>query len=348
MGYIMALSLTGEETVSEKNIRWGIIGAGVIAHKMAEAINLESGCELVAVASKSPEKADAFAREYDIAAETYQSLVDRSDVDVIYIATTHNFHAENALLALEHGKHLVIEKPFTVNAEQARLLQRTAQDNDCFMMEAIWTRFLPSMSKLRETLQNGTVGEIKVASINFGGIAPDHYRPRLFDPALAGGVTLDMGIYPLSMLCYLLGELPKETHASCRFSDTGVDEIASYQFVFPSGCIATVNTSFNLLMRQEALFFGDRGSIEYPEFQQSDSFTVKRIEDREIANEEILTATNADNGFVYQVREAARCLRAGLLESPVIPVAESVDIMAVLDDIRRQLPLRYDFEEQGD
>lgn len=333
--------------MSDRVIRWGIIGAGVIAHKMAEAIQLEAGNELVSVASKSPDKAEAFAREYAIEADTYPSLVARADVDVIYIATTHNFHTSNALMALEHGKHLVIEKPFTVNAEQARQLKETAEAHHCFLMEAIWTRFLPSMKALRDAIRNHTIGDIKVASINFGGIAPDQYRPRLFDPALAGGVTLDMGIYPISMLCYVLGERPSVMQATARFSDTGVDEIASYQFVFPSGCIATVNTSFNLLMRQEALFFGDKGYIEYPEFQQSDAFTIKRIKEREVASEETIRTEHADNGFVYQVREAARCLRAGLRESPIIPVTETVEIMAVMDEIRRQLPLHYDCEGNG-
>lgn len=331
--------------MSDQAIRWGIIGAGIIAHKMAEAINSESGCELVAVASRTPAKAQGFAQEHGIDAETYQSLVERADVDVIYIATTHNFHAENALLCLEHGKHLVIEKPFTVNAAEAHLLQQTAKANGCFLMEAIWTRFLPSTAKLRETLQGGAIGEVKLASVNFGGVAPEHYRGRLFDPALAGGVTLDMGVYPISMLCYLLGEVPKVTGATCRFSDTGVDEVASYQLAFPSGCIATVNTSFNLLMPHLSSFFGDKGYIEYPKPQESGGFVVKYLNGSELTGEEAVSTENAENGFIYQTREAARCIREGLLESPVIPVTESVAIMEVLDAIRRELPLRYEFEQ---
>ncbi|WP_027328987.1 Gfo/Idh/MocA family protein [Marinimicrobium agarilyticum] len=330
--------------MAEQTVRWGIIGAGIIAHKMADAIRLEEGCELVAVASRTAEKAEAFAREYDIAAETYPSLVERADVDVIYIATTHNFHADNAAFCLEHGKHVVVEKPFTVNATEARRLQEMAEAKGCFLMEAIWTRFLPSMIKLRETLQNGTVGEVKVATVNFGGVAPEHYRGRLLDPALAGGVTLDMGIYPVSMLCYALGEVPSVNGASCRFSDTGVDEVASYQLSFPSGCLATVNTSFNLLMPHLASFYGDRGYIEYPHFQNLGDFTVKHLEGAELTGEETIHTENAENGFVYQAREAARCIREGLRESPVIPVEETVRIMDVLDEIRRQLPLRYDFE----
>lgn len=331
--------------MSDQTIRWGIIGAGIIAHKMAEAIKLESGCELVAVASRTPIKAEGFAREHGIDAETYESLVARADVDVIYIATTHNFHADNAVLCLEQGKHLVIEKPFTVNAAEARLLEQTAKANGCFLMEAIWTRFLPSTAKLRETLQGGAIGEVKLASINFGGVAPEHYRGRLFDPALAGGVTLDMGIYPISMLCYLLGEVPKVTGATCRFSDTGVDEVASYQLAFSSGCIATVNTSFNLLMPHLSSFFGDKGYIEYPRFQELGDFTVKYLNGSKQIGEEIISIDNAENGFIYQTREAARCIREGLLESPVIPVAETVAIMDVLDEIRRKLPLQYTFEK---
>jgi len=330
--------------VTEQTVRWGIVGAGIIAHKMADAIGQEKGCELVAVASRTPGKAEAFARECGIAAETYQSLVDRPDVDVIYIATTHNFHADNAAFCLEQGKPVVVEKPFTVNVSQARRLQTLARANGCFMMEAIWTRFLPSMIKLRDTLQAGTIGEVKVATVNFGGVAPEHNRGRLLNPALAGGVTLDMGIYPVSMLCFLLGEVPSVTGALCRFSDTGVDEVASYQLSFPSGCLATVNTSFNLLMPQLASFYGDRGYIEYPKFQRSGDFTVTRREGADLTGEETVSTENAGNGFVYQVREAARCIRQGLKESPVIPVEETVRIMGVLDDIRRQLPLRYDFE----
>ena len=330
--------------MSNQPLRWGIMGAGNIAHKMAEAIGLEAGCELVAVASKTPSKAEAFARQYDLAAETYQSLLERADVDIIYVATTHNFHADNALMALAHGKHLVVEKPFTVNGAQARQLQQAAKNNRCFLMEAIWTRFLPLMTRLREALRDGTIGEVKLANINFGGIAPDYFWGRVTDPALAGGATLDMGIYPVSMLCYLLGEIPEVRAASCRFSDTGVDEVACYQLEFPSGCLATVNTSFNLLMGQEALLFGDKGYIDYPDFQRGNRFTVKFREGREITSERTICAEHADNGFVYQVREAARCVREGRLESEVIPVAETVAIMEVLDSIRAQFPLRYDFE----
>ncbi|UTF60076.1 Gfo/Idh/MocA family protein [Gilvimarinus sp. DA14] len=330
--------------MTDQTIRWGILGAGVIAHKMADAINLASDNQLLAVASRTPSKADAFAAEYDITAETYESLLTRDDIDVVYIATTHNFHADNALLALEHGKNLVIEKPFTVNAAEAQAIVDKARATKCFVMEAIWTRFLPSMLSLKEHISEGAIGQVKAAHVTFGGIAPDHYRGRLYDPAVAGGVTLDMGIYPVSMLCAALGKLPEVVSAQCVFTDTGVDEITSFQLRFPGPILATVNTSFNLMLGQEMTLYGDAGTLSYENFQGQSEYTLKQIEGREYAHTGTVGAENAENGFVHQVEEAARCLRKGLGESPIIPLEESVAIMKVLDQIRAKLPLRYDFE----
>lgn len=331
--------------MTDTTIRWGILGAGVIAHNMAEAISQCDNNTLVAVASRTPEKADTFAREHHVSAESYESLLQRDDIDVVYIATTHNFHCENALLALSYNKHLVIEKPFTVNANEAKAIYEKAQQQQCFVMEAIWTRFLPSMQLAKKQVTDGTLGAVKAAHVSFGGIAPDCYRGRLFDPSLAGGVTLDMGIYPVSMLAFVLGEIPEVVAAHCRFSDTGVDEVTSIQLRFAGGALATINTSFNLMLGQDMHLYGDNGSLHYPRFQGKGYFTVQPIKNREYTDEPInFGAENADNGFVHQVLEAARCLRAGLTESPIIPVAESVAIMQVLDDIRAKLPMQYDFE----
>ncbi|MCP8897904.1 Gfo/Idh/MocA family protein [Gilvimarinus xylanilyticus] len=330
--------------MSDTNIRWGILGAGVIAHKMADAINQAAANQLLAVASRTQAKAESFATEYDIAPESYETLLARGDIDVVYIATTHNFHVDNALLALDYGKNLVIEKPFTVNARQAQAIADKAREKGCFVMEAIWTRFLPSMQSLKEQISEGAIGKVKAAHVTFGGIAPDCYRGRLFDPAVAGGVTLDMGIYPVSMLCSVLGQHPQVTGAQCVFSDTGVDEITSIQLRFPGPLLATINTSFNLMLGQSMTLYGDAGTITYENFQGQGEYTLRQIEGREYTDTGTFGAENAENGFIHQVEEAARCLRAGLSESPIIPLAESVAIMEVLDQIRAKLPLRYDFE----
>ncbi len=330
----------------QPKIRWGIIGAGIIAHKLAKAVALDSDSELVSVASRTPGKAAAFASEFGItAAADYEALLGDPAIDVVYIATTHNLHHENALLALSFGKNLLIEKPFTVNAEQARELVELAREKGCFMMEAIWTRFLPSMLALKETLASGCIGDLKHLRLDFGGIVPPHYRARLVTPELAGGVTLDMGIYPITFVCYVLGQLPSEIKSMARFSDTGVDEFATYQFKFPSGCSAVIATSYNLAMKPEAMLYGSMGHIDYPRFQDGQEFSVA-IHDGtgKITSTESVVAENASNGFTYQVAEVVTCLRAGKLESDIIPLDETVAIMAIMDSMRAEWDFKYPFE----
>lgn len=327
-------------------IRWGILGAGNIAYKFADAVARDPDSILVSVASNTPGKAAAFAESVGISPDdSYQSLVRRDDIDVVYVATTHNFHTDNAMLALNHGKSVLIEKPFTVNARQARSLVNLARDKGLFLMEAIWTRFLPTMIELRKRLQKKAIGEVRHMNLTFGGFAPEKYRPRLVDPALAGGVTLDMGIYPISFVCYLAGELPVQVQSLCQFSDTGVDERATYQFRFANGMTASIATSYALKMKQEAVLYGSTGYIEYPDFQSGNAFSIHHHGGtNEVDHSVAVELDQADNGFVYQVAEVVRCLRAGERESPVISHRETVAIMALMDDMRQQWGLRYPFE----
>lgn len=332
--------------MSVTKLRWGIIGAGVIAHKMAEAISLDPDSELIAVASKTPEKAAHFAKKHGIAAcENYQTLVERDDVDVVYIATTHNFHCENTLLCLNHGKHALVEKPFTVNEREARQLINLARARSLFLMEALWVRYLPSVVRLKQVIQSGAIGEVKLLNIIFGGIAPPEYKGRMYALELAGGVTLDMGVYPITLANYLLDCLPVDSHSFCTFSDSGVDELASYQLKYANGCIATINTSFNLHTRQAANIYGSKGFIEFPHFQQGPEFTVfTHNGTREIVHTETVRETHHENGFRYQVAEVARCIRAGKLESEIMPLEETAATMALMDNFRREWSFSYPFE----
>lgn len=329
------------------DLNWGIIGAGIIARKMAEALQLSSGNNLVAVASKTPEKAKEFAAEFNLQkACTYEEIVADPRIDAIYIATTHNFHYENALLALGHGKHVLIEKPLTVNAAQASDLVNMASKKSVFLMEAMWTRFLPSVRRLREMLHAGAIGEVKLVDIAFGVFTSPKYEKRLNDPALAGGVTLDMGIYPISFSAFVLGEIPSEIKSMTRFSDLGVDELCTYNFRFPSGCFAQISTSFNLQMKNEAIIYGSKGYVSFPNFHFGDRFTlhihngtkvVEKIEEVHIPQHE--------NGFIYQVEEMAKGIRLGKMESPIIPLSETIAIMEVMDQMRREWGLEYPFEK---
>jgi len=327
-------------------IRWGIIGAGIIAKKMADALKFTQNCELCAVASKTPLKARKFAEENGIEhAYTYQEIVHSEEIDVIYVATTHNFHYANAKLALEHGKHVLIEKPFTVNANEAEELVRIAQEKKLFLMEAIWTRFLPSIKLLKNIIKNHEIGELKQLIFSFGVFVPPAYEKRLRDPALAGGVTLDMGIYPISLACYLLSELPIDVESMTRFCDSGVDELSNYMFRFPSGCLTTICTSFNLKMKAEATIYGTKGFIEFPQFQSGQKFTIfNHLGTNDVVSQTDVFEKNLDNGFIYQVEEVVRCIQAGELESEVIPLHETVGIMQVMDKMREQWGLIYPFE----
>ncbi len=260
-----------------KQIKWGIIGAGIIARKMADALNIHPDSQLIGVASKTISKAEKFAEEFGVEnAYSYDEIVNDNDIDVIYVATTHNFHFDNAKLALEHGKHVLIEKAFTVNAKQARELVRLSREKNLFLMEAFWVRFLPSFKLLKSKIQNKEIGDTKLFNITFGGIVLPQYSRRLTDPALAGGVTLDMGIYPISFVCYMLGELPIEIKSMTQFSETGVDETSSYMFRFPCGCFATISTSYNLKLKNLAEIYGTKGFIEFPGFTVGDSFTISK------------------------------------------------------------------------
>ena len=330
-----------------KKYRWGIIGAGVIARKMADALRQDANAELYFVASKSAERAKAFAAEQDVPCHgSYDEIVNDDSVDIIYVATTHNFHRENARLALEHGKHVLMEKPFTVNAGEADNLISLAKEKGLFLMEAIWTRFLPAYIQLRGALENGIIGDPRYLEVTFGNFALPQYEGRLKDPDLAGGVTLDMGIYTIQFCTYILNELPTDTNSMCRFSDRGIDEIGSYQFRFPSGAIAQIGTSFALKMENRAAIYGTKGYILYPGFPGGDEYTVYTHNGtNEIQKQEAFRFDQAENKFIYQVAEVHKRLDTGEIESPTISMKETRDIMAVMDTMRAEWGLKYEFEK---
>lgn len=326
-------------------IRWGILGAGNIARKLAAAVQQHDGSELLAVASRTPAKATEFATEFGIDGSDYDSLLKRTDIDVVYIATTHNFHFDNARQALQHGKSVLVEKPFTVNASQAQQLIELARKQGVFLMEAIWTRFLPAQAQLKAQLDDGLIGELRQLNISFGAFVPPHYETRLKDPNLAGGVTLDMGIYPLTFANFLLGERPLEVKSMAEFGATGVDEWANYLLRYPSGVMVNISTSCSLKMKPEAMIYGSQGYVEFAEFQQGNRYVHYRHDGgNEVLSNETYELQRHDNGFVFQVEEVARCLAAGQLESPVIPLAETLSMMQLMDSMRADWNFRYPFE----
>ncbi len=332
----------------EKTVGWGVLGAGIIAHKPADAVARTAGSRLVAVASNTPGKGAAFAEKWGCEpAPDYQALAARADVDIIYVATTHNLHEAAARIALEAGKAALVEKPFTVNAAEARALVDIARAKRLFLMEAMWVRFLPSIRRLRDLVRDGAIGEASLIEIAFGPTLPPKYQGRLHDPALAGGATLDLGVYPLTFANFIFGETPVRANSLMRPAATGVDATALYQLDYASGRLATIAASFALPMPARATIYGDKGRIEFPGFQQGRMYTIHRRVDGGAPGEETvetIAVENDENGFTYQVVEAADAVRTGRLESETMPLDETVATMALMDEMRADWGLKYPFE----
>jgi predicted dehydrogenase len=322
---------------------WGIMGAGIIARKMAEALGQSDRCELLVIGSKSGERAESFAGEWNIPRYgSYEDLLKDPEIDVVYVATTHNFHYANAKMALEYGKHLLVEKPFTIHAGEADELIEIARSRGLFLMEAIWTRFLPSWMKIRELIQAGLIGEVRFIDIVFGKIIPPQFEKRLNDPALAGCATLDLGIYPISFCSYIMGEIPEKSGSMSHPGRLGVDETAAYQLAFSTGAIAQIGTSFSIRMDDRAVIYGTRGIIDFSGFPGGDRFRIRMHDGKDGAlREEELILEQEENGFVYEVEEVLSCLDRGAGESAVIPLQESRDLMELMDGMRHSWGLVY-------
>jgi predicted dehydrogenase len=313
-------------------IRWGILSTGGIANKMADAVRQVDGAELLAVGSRTQESADAFGAKHGIPRcyATYEALAADPDLDVIYVATPHPWHVSNSVLALENGKAVICEKPLTMDAAEARTMIDAARANQRFLMEAMWTRFMPSVVKLRELIAEGVIGEPRLVQADLGFRAEYDFTSRLFAPELGGGALLDVGIYPLSFVSMVLGT-PSRVHSVANMAPTGVDETFSAVLHYGGGAMATVTGSLRLNTPLEADICGTEGRIRMErKFYGSDVLTVIR----EGQEPETITVPTAANGFVYEVEEVNRCLRAGWLESPVMPLAESLAIMGTLDAIK--------------
>jgi predicted dehydrogenase len=325
-------------------IRWGILGAGNIARKFAADLALVQNAKLVAVGSRSEEKATLFAEEFPVAHihRSYELLATNSDVDVIYIATPHSHHYANTMLCLENGKAVLCEKAFAVNYRQAKEMVDTANRKRLFLMEALWTKFLPHYIKMMEIVDSGTLGEISSVLINFG------FRPRvptparMYDPALAGGTILDIGVYNVFLAMSVLG-VPNEIEASMTPAGTGVDDQCSVLFKYKDGAMAQLFSSFLAHLPTEADISGSKGRLRLTNrFYGPESdleFYPERIDSRQPINFE---KPGKGFGYQYEARHVCNCIEEGLTESPVMTHDNTLQLMLVLDEIRRKAGIRYD------
>ena len=325
------------------NVCWGLIGPGRIAHRFAEGMRGAVGSRLQAVASRSAEKASAFADQYGIPVvhTDYASLINDDNVEAIYIATPHRFHYETVRAALLAGKAVLCEKPLTVTADQAAALFDLARENNTFLMEALWSRCLPVWQQVQGWLDSGEIGQVRVMDATFGFRIPREPGDRLLNPDLAGGVLLDMGVYCVSMSQFVMRADPRDVLASVEKGDTGVDERTSALLVYDSA-VAQFTCTFQTNTFNGYSISGTEGTIDVdPLFWDTTRARLKRFDGRELSFEEPFRS----GGFEYQIEEAARCIRAGCRESPIVPWSHTLGTQRVMDRILASGRVRYPFLE---
>ena len=319
--------------------RWGILGTGSIAKQFVIGLKALPDHALAAVGSRSQASADAFAKEHGAARAhaSYEALAADPAIDAIYIATPHPLHRANTVLALDHGKAVLCEKPFAVNAVEAEAMVAGATRNRRFLMEAMWTRFLPATRQVVAWLAAGAIGEVRLLNVDFGFRCGWDPQSRLLAPALAGGALLDVGIYTLDYAHLVFGRQPASFAAKAHLGETGVDEQTAILASYPGGALAALTCAVRTNTPHDVWIHGSEGRIHVPNFWRATSATL--MADGKEA--QIVNLPFAGNGYEYQAAEVARCVREGRRESDVMPLAETLATMRTMDAIRAQIGLRY-------
>lgn len=326
-------------------MRWAILGTGKIANRFAYALNnLPERAELVAVGSRSDETGRAFAEKYNIPKYHvgYEQVASDPDIDVVYIGTPSVFHLRDASMCLEAGKHVLCEKPLTMNAPEARKLIELARAKHLFLMEAMWTRFFPIHVRVRELLQEGIIGEIHGITVNFVATSPFSPTSRFFDLNLGASAMLDIGSYGVSWAVGLLGR-PEQVVSLARFGPTGCDDCSACILKHKNGAVVSVMCSQVSYDVKEAVVFGPQGKIEiHAPWYKPTAMTVHVAGQ---APERIEMPLGHYNGYEYEALAVMDCIRRDETECPVMPLDESLIIMETLDQIRAQWGFKYPFEQ---
>jgi predicted dehydrogenase len=322
-------------------IRWAILGTGRMAGSFAADLALLPDAMLAAVGSRSAEQAARFAAQYRAPATgTYAEVTARDDIDAVYIATPHALHCEHALLCLAAGKPVLLEKPFTINAAEARNVIDAARGQGLALMEAMWTRFVPSVVRLRELLAGRVIGDVQLMVAGGAFMPARDPQYYLFNRELGGGVLLDAGVYLVSYASMIFGA-PAGVAALARIGDTGVDEHDAVLLEHPGGALANLYVSLRARCSPDLRLYGDRGSIHV----HAPLFAPRRITvTRTGESEQLLEFPFDGTGYRFQAAEFNDLLRAGRMESRVMPLDETLRIMRTLDEIRAQIGMRYPCE----
>lgn len=341
--------------MSLKNLNWGILGCGHIAKSFIESLDLVPEAHLVAAASRTPENRKQFKNMFQIPNlyDNYVQLVKSNEIDVIYIATTQNFHYEHIKLALSHNKHVLCEKPLTLNAHQAQEVKDLAQRKNLFLMEAMWMRFLPVMKEIRKLVNNNILGPIHQISAHFGYNKMHRKKNRLNNPELGGGVMLDMGIYPLSFAQMIFGKYPLRSDSNYLMTNQNVDGYSSYFLDYGNGQTAFLSASILFPLKEEAIVYGNKGYARIPLFHGGKRLYLVKNDDLDVQSmDELETRLEGKafefpyekHGFQYEIQEVHRCLTHNKIESSIMPLDDSIEILQICDQFRKNWNFRYPSE----
>lgn len=324
----------------KKNYRWGILGAGKIADKFCTALDYVDGADVYAVASRDIENAKAYAAKYHAAKYygNYKDLMEDEAVDIIYIATPHVFHFEQAMACLQHKKNVVCEKPMTLTYHQTLALVNAAKENAVFLMEAMWTSCMPFLEKIQSLIKQDVIGVPEYVAADFGFFTPFNEESRLFNKLLGGGSLMDVGIYPIFLATIILGE-PSQLKTIAKITSTGVDEYCNTVLQYANGATAHLVSSIGFNTAIEAEISGAKGRIviQNPWFKATD-FRME-LNDGTI---EKFSMPHQSNGFEHEIREVMHCLDNGLLQSTKMPHQLSLSISKIMEEILKQAGVKYE------
>ncbi len=325
--------------MTEKKIKWGILSTGWIAHKFATALQVADNCELYAVGSRTLGTAKKFADEFHVpkAYGNYEELVSDPAVDVVYIGTPHNLHVDNTLLALNHQKHVLCEKPLGVNRKEVSRMIERAREKNLFLMEALWSRFLPNIIKTKELVDSGEIGEVKLMTAFFS-VKSDHGpEHRQYNIELCGGTVLDTGIYNIFLSLLLLGK-PKSFSAIAGLSEQGGDNSCSYTFKYDKDTLSVMFSSFLADPPVVAEIHGTKGKIVLDHLWFCPGKVKLTYRD---GREKIFEFDFKSNGYEYEAEETAKCILAGKTQSDLWSWKDSIQLISVMDDIRKESGIVY-------
>lgn len=316
-------------------IHFGIIGAGDIARKFSDAVRQTADGKVIAVASKSLERARKWAEKekIEIYYDSYAELLENPQIDAVYIATTTNAHYENILQCLQAGKHVLCEKSLVRSYKEAKTVCTMAEEKNLFLMEAMWTRFLPKTRKVREWIAGNKIGRVNLMQATIGWKADPVYNRRLFDPGLGGGSLYDLGIYPLEILPYLVDEKITDLQFFMKPYSTGVDDIVSINMKLEN-CFANIQCSFTTKLAEDAYIYGEEGYIRIPKLHYGNQAFLYDHADKIVEHFE----GGLENGFIYETQEAIRCIQNGQTESSVCPHEMTTDAARWIDMVLQKLP----------